>query len=109
MTAKQTIEVMRSVVNTYDKVKDEKQRLKDKADNVLESVKEMKVGTVIEIAVGIFLLVSVCAAVAYCCLKGCPIKKKAKKEANKDLYDEFPEGKEPAEEQPLKAAEEPEE
>ncbi len=92
MDIKKAIEVMRTVVDAYDKFEAQKLKIKRKTRNILKGGNKMKFGTIIGIVVGALALIAAGAAAAYflikkngccddCCCDCC----------EDDLYDEFPE------------------
>lgn len=92
MKVKEAIEVMRTIVNAYDKFEAKKLKIKQKPKTVLKGGKNMKFGTVIGLVVGALALIAAGAAAAYfllkrkdCCCDDCCC------DCCDDLYDEFPE------------------
>lgn len=92
MNIKQAVEVMRTIVDAYDKFEAQKLKIKEKTKRLLKGGKQMKFGTIIGIVVGALALIAAGAAAAYflvkknrccddCCCDCC----------DDELFDEFPE------------------
>lgn len=92
MKLKEAVELMRSIVEAYDKFEAGKLKIKRKTEKFLKGGHSMKFGTIIGIVVGAIALIAAGAAAAYflikknhccedCCCDCC----------DDEFFDEFPE------------------
>ena len=110
MKIKDAVEIMRTVVETYDKFEAKKLKIKRKTKALLKGDSVMKFGTVIGIVVGALALIAAGAAAAYfyfkkneCCCDDCCCDCDEIC-CDEDLFEEFPEEEYCTEEAPEEEA-----